>query len=110
MERQRISRGLLCHSVDSVRLVLGQRVLAVEILVDNAAHALLAMGACCLTAVVPDRLGILDSEGEHVGCLASCGVEVEAREDGCGSAEGLARLVEGRLSDGVGFGEEVEFD
>ncbi|KFZ24164.1 hypothetical protein V502_01327 [Pseudogymnoascus sp. VKM F-4520 (FW-2644)] len=87
-------------------------------LVDHAHHAALAVVR--EAAVVPDRLGVVDGDGEdlHVCCGAvladalpahdGLGGDAAGEEGGVGA--GLAGLVEGGLRDGVGGGVEVEFD
>ena len=71
------------------------------------------------TAVVPDRLGVINSDGEDLHIRASVLASVLPAHSGLGShaageeggvGAGLAGLVEGGLRDGVGGGVEVEFD
>jgi hypothetical protein len=89
-------------------LVGGESVGAVEVLVDNHAHAALAVVALGLRAVEPEWLLILDNDGEDVGVLALGGWH-EAGEDGV-VVDGLAGLGEGRLSEGVILRVEVDLD
>lgn len=110
LRSQRVSRRLLRDRILRHLLILRERLIAVEVLIDNAAHAALAMIAGCLAAVVPEGLGVLDGELEHVGRLALLGGEVEAGEDAGAAGERLARLVERRLHHGVVLGQEVELD
>lgn len=67
-----------------------------------------------LAAVVPERILVLDEEGENIRSLAAGGREVKAGENAGGGAVGvcerLAGLVERRLDDSVVLGEEVELD
>lgn len=73
-------------------LVLGQGVGRVEVLVDDTSHAVLAVVACSLAAVVPDRGAVLDDDLEDLGVLA-LGSGEESGEEGL-SARRLAGLTE----------------
>jgi hypothetical protein len=86
-------------SVAGKLTVLGECELAVEVLVDDTSHAILAVEASRLGAVVPDGLLVLDNDLEDIGSLALLGW-LEAGEEGVGIL-GLAWLAETRLSDGV---------
>ena len=90
-------------------LVPRQRVFRAEVLVNNPTHALLAMIAIRLTAIVPNGLHILYHKRENILCLAGRGVEVEARENGVRATERRAWGAEAGLCEGVRFGQEVEF-
>tara|TARA_R110002003_G_scaffold115_2_gene9924 strand:+ start:43 stop:528 length:486 start_codon:yes stop_codon:yes gene_type:complete len=98
---QNIRTGLLRHRPLAILLVLCQRLIRVEVLIDHTAHAGLAMVPDSLRAVVPERIFVLHLEGEDVVGLALCGGEVEAGEDAAAVGEGLAGLVEGGLDNGV---------
>lgn len=80
------------------------------LLVNDQVHALLAMRA--LGAVHPDGSGVVDLDGIRGGLSGALGNELEAREEalhgGVVVGDGLARLVEGRLRDGVVSGGELE--
>ena len=67
---------------DGIGLISSKSVLRVEVLVDDTAHALLAMVANGLRAVEPEGVLVLDDDGEDLGSLASGSGEVEAGEDG----------------------------
>lgn len=109
IRRLDIRTRLLSCCPNTRLLVLSEGLLRViERLVDNTAHALLAMIAVDLTAIIPEWFFRLNLEREHIRCLAGGCWEVETGEDT--AAERLARSVEGRLSDGVVLGEEVELD
>ena len=73
-------------------LVLGEGVGRVEVLVDDAGHAILAVAADGLGAVEPDRLVVLDYELEHLRVLGVGGGEEAAGEEVV--KLGLAGLVE----------------
>lgn len=85
-----------------------RKLLAVKILVDNPSHTRLAVSVIVLSAVEPDRAGILDLNLEHLVALSLADGE-EAAEEGVGIF-GLAGRVKGGLDDGVVQGVEVEFD
>jgi len=85
-------------------LVLGQGVGRVEVLVDDTGHAVLAVAARGLAAVVPDRGTVLHDDLEDFRVLAVVGGE-EAREEGVGVLW-LAGLAERGLDDRV-YGELV---
>lgn len=78
-------------------------------LVDDHAHAVLAVSAIGLGAVQPDWVGVVDGDGEHIGAFTS-GDGLEARVDAIVAGKRLARLLEGRLDDRVVPGEVVELD
>jgi hypothetical protein len=85
-------------------------VLVVKVLVDDTHHTHLAVATLLLSAVVPDRLGVLHNNLENVGSLAlSCG-KVEAGKETCTVGERLTGLAEAGLGDGVVGGEEVPLD
>lgn len=87
-----------------------REILVIKVLVNHTIHAILAMVAILLRAVVPDGLLILDHNLEDIGCLALSDHEVEAAEEACAVRQGLAGLAEGGLRDGVVAREEVPFD
>ena len=90
-------------------LVSSERLVAIEVLVDDEGHSALAVEASGLRAVEPQRSLVLDGEGEDVGGFAGLSHEVEAREDGI-VVDGLAGLLERGLGEAVVLGEEVDFD
>lgn len=53
----------------SLLLIRGESIRAVEILVDDTSHALLAVAAIGLGAIVPERLSILNDKLEDVGLI-----------------------------------------
>lgn len=80
-----------------------------SLLIDDHGHALLAMGA--LRAVDPDRSEVLDGNSVRgsVGSVSSDGHEARVEAgDIAVHADGLARLVEGGLSNGVVSCGELE--
>lgn len=86
------------------------KVLVIKVLVDHTSHALLAVIACLLCTVIPDRLLILHDDLEDIAGLAALSAKVETGEEGVAVIEGLAGLPEAGLGDGVVLGEEVPFD
>ena len=96
-------RGLVGGS-----LVGSQRVGASG-LVDNHAHAHLAVAALGLCAVDPDWLGVGHGDSEDLRTFTFLDRN-ESRVDTLTSGERLARLVEGGLGDGVVGGEIVVFN
>lgn len=108
LRSKRVNRRLFGDGIDRILFVLCKRLVGVEVLVDNTAHAFLAVIAVRLRAVVPDGVPVLHRKGEDVWCFTCGGVEVEAREDGIVAAKRLAWLVERGLHEGVRLGEEVE--
>jgi len=109
LRSKRVNRRLFGDGVDCILFVLCKRLVGVEVLVDNTAHAFLAVVPVGLRAVIPDRVSVLHSKGEDVWRFTRGGVEVEAREDGVVAAERLAWLVERGLHESVRLGEEVKF-
>lgn len=83
---------------------------AVEVLVDDANHAVLAVLAGVLSAVVPDGLLVLDDDLEDVGGLSLGGKEVEAGEEGGAVGQGVARVAKVGLGNGVVAGQVVPLD
>jgi len=108
LRSKRVDRRLFGDGIDRILFVLCERLVGVEVLVDNAAHAFLAVIAVGLRAVVPDGVRVLHRKGEDVWCFTRSGVEVETREDGVVAAERLAWLVKRGLHESVRLGEEVE--
>jgi hypothetical protein len=53
----------------SPMLVVRKGIGAVEVLVDDTGHTVLAMAAYGLSAVVPERLSVLDDNLEDVGLV-----------------------------------------
>lgn len=94
LRSQFVCRRLDSNRVHSVRLVDRKCLPVIEVLVDNTAHALLAVVAVRLTAVVPERLLVLHEKRENVVGLATWGCEVETGEDARSIGERLAWLVE----------------
>jgi len=85
-------------------------VLVVKVLVDDTNHAVLAVVAVLLRAVVPDGSLVLNNDLEDIGSLALLSGEVEAGEETVTLGERLAGLAEAGLGDGVVVGEEVPLD
>lgn len=82
--------------------------LVVEVLVDDAGHAVLAVVTVLLRAVVPDgRLCLLDDNLEDIVGLALLDGKVEARVDRRPIGKGLAGLAERGLRDCVVARQEV---
>lgn len=106
---QRVLRRLHRHCRLRVLLVHRERLRPTEILIHNHAHPLLTMIANRLTAVKPQRLRVVDHDGENLVCLARYGREVETRENARTVCERGAGRCEGRLHDGMVLGQEVEF-
>jgi hypothetical protein len=99
---QTISIGLHNNYTLAILLVLGKRLIAVKVLVDDSTHALTAVIAKWLAAVVPEWFGVVDLKCEDALGLALRGGEVEAREDaGLVSWERHTWLFERRLHNGV---------
>lgn len=82
----------------------------VKVLVDDANHAVLAVRADLLWAVVPDRLGVLDDNLENLGCLALLSGKVKSGEERAAVGQRLAWLAKAGLRDGVVLGEVVPLD
>ncbi|KAG7053630.1 extracellular serine-rich protein [Colletotrichum scovillei] len=108
---------LLNRRNDSIALLRSQSLVlsesevgAVKVLVDDADHAVLAVLAGVLGAVVPDGLLVLDDDLEDVGGLALGSEEVEAREEGGAVGQGVARVAKVGLGDGVVAGQVVPLD
>lgn len=78
---QRILTRLLGNRPLAILLILGERLIPIKVLINNTAHATLAMVSIDLTAVVPKGLFILHLERKHVVGLALLCGEVEAAED-----------------------------
>ena len=55
---------------ESCLLLIGRKsIRAVEVLVDDTSHALLTVATLGLSAVVPERLSVLDDKLEDVGLV-----------------------------------------
>jgi hypothetical protein len=104
MSRRHRSTGKL-----SSLLVLCEGGGSVEVLVDDARHAVLAMVPDRLRAVEPERVLVLDRELEHLVRLALVDLEVEAGEESL-VVDGHAGLVEGGLRHRVVLGQVVPLD
>jgi hypothetical protein len=107
---QNIPASLLCYRPLAILLVLRERCLPIEVLINHTRHTHLAMVPYSLRAEVPEWVLVLHLERKHVRCLAGLSSEVEAGEDAGAAGEWFAGLVEGGLHDGVILGEVVEFD
>jgi len=91
--------------------VLGQaEVGVVKVLVDHTNHAVLAVVADGLRAVVPGRLIRSDHNLEHIRVLALLGREIEAGEETGAVGERLARVGKVGLRNGVVEGQELPLD
>lgn len=105
------------HGRDDARARQGRRLLVllqaeigiIKVLVDDASHALLAVVALLLGAVIPNRLLVLDLELEDIVRLALARGELEAGEEAGPVGQGLARLGKGGLHEGMVLREEVPF-
>ena len=101
-----LSRSDRLRSLGSKLPVLGEaEILVVNVLVDDTSHAVLAVVASGLRAVVPDGLLVLDSDLEDIGSLAFFSGKVEARRETVG--ERLTGLAKAGLDNGVVAREEV---
>lgn len=85
-------------------------ILVVEVLVDHTHHAVLAVVADLLCAVVPNGVRGLNHNLEDILSLSLFGGKVEAGEEASAISDRLARGVEAGLGDGVVLGEEVPFN
>ncbi len=98
-------------SLGSSLLVLGEsEIVAVEVLVDDSSHALLAVIADSLGAVVPDGVLGLDDELEDILGLTLLDGKLETREETVATSQGLARVSKVGLGDGVVLGHELPLD
>ena len=68
------------------------------LLVDHTSHAILAVTAVGLGAVEPDRVGVVDGDGEGCGGRRHGGWD-KAREES--ASERMAGISKARLSDSV---------
>lgn len=85
-------------------------IIVVKVTVDDTNHAVLAVGADSLWAVIPDRALILDDKLEYIVRLALSNGEMESREEGRAISERLAWVGKVGLGDGVVAREEVPLD
>jgi hypothetical protein len=91
-------------------LVWRKPLVPIKVLVDDIVHTLLAVAPNVLRAVVPKRLPVLDQQPHDVVGLAAQDRKVEAGEEAGAVSEGIARLVDVGLHDGVVLRVEVELD